>query len=130
MNAFIVVDNFRNSFADVSHKNLTESLLLSYKTYAQCCEREDFDFNNKSKSFQKFAKLHDLMATHYGYWGYLEHEEVLIELGKKLKELCKLPKKDIVQFYVSELERQFGASADIALMEARGATVIRIDDNI
>lgn len=128
MNAFIVVDNFRSALNQISYSELIRGLQNTFNLYMQCCEREDFNFEKKSPMFQQYAKLHDLMARHYGYWGYLEHRDVLIELKNKLYGLCLKPKSEIVQFYINQLEFELGVNSKIAIMEAGGVHVIRIND--
>lgn len=124
MNAYDCVNNFSNSFNQIGLLNLTNSLKTSFVIYKRCCEKEDFEFGKLSQQFQKLAMLHDLMAMHYGYWGYLEHAEVQEKLRKKLFELCKKTKKEIVDFYVYAYMQSLKLSAEIELMEAQGVHVI------
>ncbi|MBK4733693.1 hypothetical protein [Noviherbaspirillum pedocola] len=120
MNNYRAVINFKNAFDGVNYLDLCESLKFSFRIWDVCCKNEDFDSPGISQEIKQFFMLHDMMAIHYGYWGYLEYEDVRQKLNGYLNDLCKKPKKEIVEFYVKEYMRQIENRAKIDLMEAQG----------
>jgi hypothetical protein len=120
MNTYQAVNNFKNAFDGLDYLDLCESLKFSFKLWDVCCKNENFDNPRLGQDIKEYFMLHDMMAVHYGYWGYLEFEEVRQKLETYLNELCEKPKREIVDFYVNEYTRQIESRAKIDLMEAQG----------
>lgn len=83
MNAYEAVKNFRDAFDGIEYEELVESLKFTFSIWDTCCARESFDNPKLSEEIKKFFMLHDMMAIHHGYWGYLEFENVTNLLESK-----------------------------------------------